>query len=67
MKATFEYEYNIGDEVYHKTVDSERGIVVDVNFSLWTEKVQYEVAFGARSGDCIWCKPEELCTEKQYR
>lgn len=63
---SFNSEFNIGDSVYHATADSDRGIVIDVFYSLRTDLVRYNVVFGRRGEDDGWFWGDELSVEKIF-
>lgn len=65
MRATFESEYCIGDGVYYATPEGEKGIVLDISYSVRKNEVLYRVTFG-RNGreDDVWCLGIELSTDK---
>jgi hypothetical protein len=66
MKIVIEFEYEIGDEVYHKTPDSPRGIIIAWRYHSGNKEPDYEVAFGYLSGDTVWCTVIELSNTKTF-
>ena len=62
-KLTFEYEYKIGDEVYHK-VSGDKGIVLDIIYNAHTCLVEYNVCFGRFDSDSSMCIGLELSKDK---
>ena len=52
--------YNIADEVYHKTPESGKGIIIDINYSLLTRMYRYNVVFGRGPEDNVWYFGHEL-------
>ena len=58
--------YNIADEVYHKTPESGKGIIIDINYSLLTRMYKYNVVFGRAPEDDVWCFGHELCNNQTY-
>jgi len=63
---SFRTKYNIGDSVYHLTPESDRGIVIDISYSVLNKTVKYEVVFGRNSEDDIWCYEHELNDSKTF-
>ena len=66
MKQVFETVYNIGDEVYYATQESDKGIVIDISYSIRNRSIKYNVVFGRRQDDDIWCYVEELSESKRF-
>ena len=66
MIQNFEHSFNIGDEVYHKTPDSDRGIIIDIKYSKLANKCQYVVSFGRLEVDQILCYEFELSKTKIF-
>lgn len=62
----FNPEFQIGDSVYHATSDSDRGIILDITYSLRSGQVRYIVTFGRRSEDEISCLGIELSFDKTF-
>lgn len=61
----FQHEYSIGDEVWYATSEGDRGIILDISFSVRKQEVLYRVTFGRDGGsDDIWCLNLELTKEK---
>lgn len=65
-KFTFDIIYVIGQQVYHATSESDMGIVTDICYSVNTQLVQYEVAFGRLPDDTVWCTEQELSETKNF-
>ena len=57
-------KFNINDEVYHKTPDSEKAIVLDVIYSKLMRKYTYVVSTGW--GQEYECEEFELTDEKIF-
>ena len=62
----FTPEFEIGQKVYHATPDSDQGIIVDISYSILSRSVRYEVVFGRRGEDDIWCHGHELSENKTF-
>jgi hypothetical protein len=52
-------KYRIKDRVYHITVESDKGVVVDARYSLLTGLWEYQVAFSATL-ESLWYYEHEL-------
>lgn len=63
MEGKFNYEYKIGEEVFNATGDKEKGIVIDINFSVRTG-LKYSVSYGRMPDDEVWVYPEEIVKER---
>ena len=63
---SFTTGYEIGNIVYYETGDSERGIIIDISYSLRNRQVKYCVCFGRRSDDVAWCYWNELSDTKKF-
>lgn len=61
----FIHKFDIGDKVFHATPDGDCGIVIDVSYS-FRSGVRYEVVFGRRGTDNVWCVEEELSDSKVF-
>lgn len=59
----FTPEFKIGQDVYHKA-DSDKGIVVDIGYSVLTGLIIYLVAFGRTGLDQVDCYAHELSENK---
>jgi hypothetical protein len=44
----FETKYSIGDNIYHATPESDKGIIVDIQYNVLTGLVRYNIVFGTR-------------------
>lgn len=66
MIKTIELEYDEGDEVYHITPESPKGIVISWRYHSINKEPEYEVVFGYLSGDGVWCGGIELSKEKTF-
>jgi len=66
MIQHFENEFEIGESVYHITTDSDRGIVVDVSYSVRTKQVTYNIVFGRGTNDNAWYWGDELSRDKSF-
>lgn len=56
--------FNIGDEVYHVTPDSDKGIVVEVTYVFSTGNCVYTVATGWNTE--FICSEHELTDSKTF-
>ena len=57
-------EFNIGDVVYHKTPESDAGVIVNIKYYTLTNIITYMVAIGfGREYECV---AEELSASKVY-
>ena len=54
------HKYVIGNEVYHITPDSPKGVVTDIQYNHLSGYTQYKVAFGWRTEDVEWYPENEL-------
>ena len=66
MIRSFEHKYSIGDEVFHITPDSDKGIILNISYSVRYDAVKYEVAFGRHEADCVWCLEDEIESTKSF-
>ncbi len=66
MIVTIKLIYNIGDEVYHKTSESPKGIVTAWRYHSENKKPEYLIAFGHLSSDTVWCDDIELSKEIRF-
>lgn len=57
-------KFNIGAIVYHITLESEQGVVLDASYSLLNDRWQYRVTFGIKDND-YWYEEPELTIEKR--
>lgn len=64
--AHFEFtsEYLIGDTVWYATPEGDKGIVLDISYSVRKQEVMYRVTFGRDSADDTWCLSTELSKER---
>jgi len=58
----FEPKYQIGQKIWHKTPDSEQGIIIDIIYYVNTQQIKYCVAIGFNNE--VWCLEKELSDEK---
>lgn len=66
MKTQFDHKFNITDEVFHLTPDSNKGIIVDISFSILTNLVLYQVASGGLGIMPLWYYEHELSETKIF-
>lgn len=60
----FKPEFNIGDTVYHKTADSEQGVIVNIKYYALTNTITYIIAVGfGKEYECIG---EEISETKSF-
>lgn len=58
-------KYRLGQEIYHKSPDSDKGIIVDITYSYRTKLHSYLVSIGIdKSG---WCDELELSVDKVFK
>lgn len=57
-------KFNIGDEVYHVTPESDKGIVVEVTYMFSVDKYAYTVATGWNTE--YVCSEYELTSHKNF-
>lgn len=62
MNKTYSYKFEIGDRVFHKTPESDVGIILDISHHQLTNQVTYLVALGFNNE--VSCLEEELSKEK---
>ncbi len=60
MKITFETVFNIGDEVYHRLEENQKGIIIDILYKARIKVVEYRVVFGSHPDETVWCDVLEL-------
>ena len=58
--------YGIGDQIFHITQESERGVIVDISYSVLTRLVKYNIVFGIKMDDDVWCWEHELSVDKVF-
>lgn len=63
-KTAFLHKYEIGQSIYHVTPESDKGIIKDISYSILNNKVLYNVVFGRRAEDDVWCTEEELSVDR---
>lgn len=63
MKMSFEFTYQIGQEIFHK-ITGDKGIVTDIKFSALSNITSYIVTFGRFMDDEVECLAYELSEEK---
>lgn len=56
--------YNIGDEVYHVTPDSDKGVIVEITYLFSIDKYAYTVATSWNTE--FICSEYELTTHKNF-
>jgi len=56
--------FNIGDEVYHITPESDKGVIVEINYVFSTDKCLYTVATGWNTE--FICSEHELTFNKTF-
>jgi hypothetical protein len=61
---TIEFKYKIGQDIYHVTPDSPKGVIIDASYSFHTNKVSYAVAWDF-SNESI-CAEHELTEDKIF-
>lgn len=59
-------KYQIGQHIFHATPESDKGIIVNINHDFVSNVIKYEVAFGRRAEDNIWCDEVELSESKIF-
>lgn len=59
MKLSFEFNYKIGQEVYHR-ISGDKGIVTNIWYNASTQVTSYDVCFGHHESDQSNCKELEL-------
>ena len=57
-------KYNIGDEVYHVTPESDKGVVVDWRYNAYSGIYGYFVTWGPKDAD--WYVATELSETKVF-
>jgi len=62
----FSAKYEIGQPIYHATPESDKGIIVDIKYSVLKDRVMYLVAFGRRGEDQVECYEHELSENKIF-
>ncbi len=66
MVKSFEHKFNIGQTIYHATPDGDRGIIINIQYSVKDRTVFYKCCFGRKSEDTVWCDELELSEDKIY-
>lgn len=64
MERTFKTRFNIGQEVYHITPESPKGIIIDILYYSESKEVRYAVVWNYN--DESICKEIELTEDKTY-
>ena len=59
-------KYKIGQHVFHNTPESDKGIIINIAHDFASNSVQYEIAFGRRAEDNVWCNEVELSESKVF-
>lgn len=67
MVVKFETEFNIGDHVYHIASESEKGVIIDITYSIRHNETRYAVVFGRLESDTVWCYEDELTEQINFR
>ncbi|MDH4127142.1 MAG: hypothetical protein OEV44_00200 [Spirochaetota bacterium] len=62
----FEPAFKIGQKVYHICSESDKGIIVDITYSVRTKIISYQVIFGRTANDDVWCNEFELSESIRY-
>jgi uncharacterized protein (UPF0303 family) len=62
----FEPKYKIGQNIWHITPESDKGIIVDISYKARTKEIMYNVIFGRGPDDDLWCHEFELIDSKQF-
>lgn len=57
-------KFQIGQEVYHRSPDSDRGIIIDINYSYRTKLYKYLVSLSVDKSE--WCDELELSESKVF-
>lgn len=65
-QTTIIHEFNTLDKVYHFTPDSPEGTVLEWRYSSRNKTIIYNVSFGYRQEDDVWCDEVELTTQKTF-
>ena len=60
---SFKTKYQIGDYIYHRTPESEKGLIIDISYSVRKQEINYLVAIGFNNE--VWCLEGEIQSEKQ--
>lgn len=66
MTQSFNHKFNIGQYIYHKTPDSDKGIIIDIHFSVLNGRAQYIVAFGSEADAEARYEEFELSPDKLF-
>lgn len=65
MVTTFEHMYNIGDTVYHKLSEAEKGLIIDIEYTVTTNSVIYLISIGWNNS--IWVDELELTNKPIFK
>lgn len=65
-QITFTPRFEIGQDIYHKTPDSDKGIIIDIIYSILTGLITYSIAFGRNGSDQVDCFEHELSEDKIF-
>jgi len=66
MTVTFNNKFNRGDNVFYITPDSDKGVVLDIEYSVKENDFFYIVSFGRKHDDQIRCSEIELSLSKVF-
>jgi len=61
---TFEPKYKIGQPIFHKTKESDEGLILDITYSHLRRQIYYVVALGFN--DEVTCIEQELSETKNF-
>jgi hypothetical protein len=65
IEYSFNPSFNIGDTVFHKTnPDNGKGVIVDIQYSVYFNDIKYLVSFGRYAEDEILMNELEMSKEK---
>lgn len=66
MKIQINTKFDIGDSVYHITPESDKGIILDIQYFVYTNTIRYYVTFGRAADAYDWYDESELSTSKVF-
>ena len=66
MQTIVNHKFDTGDEVYHVTTESPKGIIIEWFYSSYTNHVKYFVVFGHTESDQVTCTENELTFDKSF-
>lgn len=64
MRINKETQFNIGDEIYHITKESPRGVIIDIRVRAKYNDIQYYVVWAHDLGD--WYDEYELSKSQTF-